>query len=242
MTATQVKTGVIVEALRLACRAPSLHNSQPWRWVLTDDAIDLFADPERLIGWTDATGRAALLSCGAVLDHFRVTMAAAGWDTPVARFPNPDDPRHLARIGFTTARTVNDEQDSRADAILVRYTDRLPFADPPGAEALMHTLAAVADDSIVRVNVVDGDGHGLVAEASELAAALRRYDAEYHYELRWWTADFVADDGVPKSSLISATEGDRVRLGRAFPPVARTQRRPNLIDDRSTILDRKSVV
>ena len=33
---TIVATDVIKDAVLLACRAPSLHNSQPWRWVADD--------------------------------------------------------------------------------------------------------------------------------------------------------------------------------------------------------------
>ena len=44
MPATVVDTEVIRNAVRLACRAPSLHNSQPWRWVLEGEALQLFAD------------------------------------------------------------------------------------------------------------------------------------------------------------------------------------------------------
>lgn len=32
MTQTLVDTGVLISAVKLACRAPSLHNSQPWLW------------------------------------------------------------------------------------------------------------------------------------------------------------------------------------------------------------------
>ena len=101
-------------------------NSQPWRWVLTDDSVELFADPERFVRGADSTGREALISCGAVLHHFRTAMAAAGWDTAVTRFPTADDPLHLASVQFTAARSVTDEQHARADAILLRHTDRLP--------------------------------------------------------------------------------------------------------------------
>ena len=34
MTRPTVDTEVITKAILLACRAPSLHNSQPWRWVV----------------------------------------------------------------------------------------------------------------------------------------------------------------------------------------------------------------
>lgn len=34
-TKSPVELGVIAKAVELACHAPSLHNSQPWRWVVS---------------------------------------------------------------------------------------------------------------------------------------------------------------------------------------------------------------
>ena len=236
MTATKVQTALVADALRLAVRAPSLHNSQPWRWVLTDDAVELFADPDRLVRRTDSAGRHALISCGAVLHHFRAAMAAAGWDTVVTRLPCPENPLHLATVEFASASPITDEHSRRADAILARYTDRLPFGAPPDAEALMHTLAAAAGHRGVRLDVLSEDLHEFLAETAHLTEALRRYDAEYHAELDWWTADFVSDEGIPRTSLVTAAESDRVRIGRNFPVATRAERRLDIIDDRSAVL------
>ncbi|CNM16907.1 Putative NAD(P)H nitroreductase Acg [Mycobacterium tuberculosis] len=88
MPDTMVTTDVIKSAVQLACRAPSLHNSQPWRWIAEDHTVALFLDKDRVLYATDHSGREALLGCGAVLDHFRVAMAAAGppmWNG----FPTP---------------------------------------------------------------------------------------------------------------------------------------------------------
>jgi len=118
---------VILDAVTLACRAPSLHNSQPWRWI-ADGALHLFADRTRLVPATDSSGREMILSCGAVLDHLRVAIAAAGWDTTIARFPDPTQPDHVAAVEFDPLPIVGDTQRARADAIHRRRTDRLPFA------------------------------------------------------------------------------------------------------------------
>ena len=73
-----VPSGVIADAVHLACRAPSFHNSQPWRFVGKGAGVlHLFLDRDRLVD-TDSSGRQALVGCGAVLDHLRVAMAAAG--------------------------------------------------------------------------------------------------------------------------------------------------------------------
>ena len=118
MLDTLMETAVIKNAVRLACHAPSLYNSQPWLWVADGARVDLFLDPSRVMH-TDRSQREALISCGAVLDHLRVAMAAAGWTADIDRFPSPDKPDHLATIEFTPSDYVTDDQRRRADAILL---------------------------------------------------------------------------------------------------------------------------
>src|SRR5208337_2211842 len=130
MTQLMTDAKVITTAVELACRAPSLHNSQPWRWVAGRTNVDLFADPNRIVASTDGSGREAMISCGAVLDHFGVAMAAAGWDTNVDQFPNPNNLDHLASIDFAAMDYVSQARRDRADAILRRRTDRRAFRAP----------------------------------------------------------------------------------------------------------------
>jgi hypothetical protein len=77
-------------ALESAVRAPSVYNSQPWRWRAgATSGVDLFADPDRHLVTVDAAGRDLLLSCGAALHHLVVALAGQGWSTQVERFPDP---------------------------------------------------------------------------------------------------------------------------------------------------------
>ena len=62
MTKTAMSLREIRDAVHLACRAPSYHNSQPWKWVLESATLRLFLDTDRLVN-TDSSGRQALLSC-----------------------------------------------------------------------------------------------------------------------------------------------------------------------------------
>ena len=62
MPATIVDTKVIRDAVRLACRAPSLHNSQPWRWVVEGATVQLFVEPDRVVRGADSSGREALIA------------------------------------------------------------------------------------------------------------------------------------------------------------------------------------
>ncbi|HSA42034.1 MAG TPA: NAD(P)H nitroreductase, partial [Mycobacterium sp.] len=83
-----VDSSVLSRAVSLASRAPSLHNTQPWRWVAYRGTLALHLDRRRIVTNTDDAGRQALISCGVMLDHLRVAMAAAGWRSSIHRFPN----------------------------------------------------------------------------------------------------------------------------------------------------------
>jgi nitroreductase len=230
-----VETDVVQNAVRLACRAPSLHNSQPWAWEYQRGRLELFLDSSRVID-SDRSGREALISCGAVLDHLRVAMAAAGWRADINRFPDADDPNHVASIDFAPTDQVTDAQRRRADAISVRRTDRLPFMSPADWEAFEPALRNAVEGTEVHLDVMSGDVHRQLVEASQLANSLRLYDSEYHAELAWWTGPFEVSEGIPQSSLVSATEGDRVEFERRFPLTHHGERRPEVPEDHSTVV------
>ncbi|HTI75266.1 MAG TPA: NAD(P)H nitroreductase [Mycobacterium sp.] len=236
MPATMVDSKVIRDAVRLSCRAPSLHNSQPWRWVLDGAALHLFADQGRVVRAADTSGREALIACGALLDHFRVAMAAAGYTANVDRFPNPNNRLHIASIDFTPMELVTDGHRRRAAAILQRRTDRLPFAAPTDWDAIESTLGTTVASDRVRMDVVPDALRPQLAEASQLTESLRLYDSSYHAELEWWTATFEFSEGIPHSSLVSAAESDRVDVGRAFPVTHHRERRSEVDEDHAKVV------
>jgi Nitroreductase family len=235
MPITAVETEVIEDVVRTACRAPSLHNSQPWQWVFNRGQLRLFLDPSRILD-TDHSAREALISCGAVLDHLRVAMAAAGWQSHIDRFPNPDSPNHLASIEFTPAEFVTERDRRLASAIGARRTDRLPFSAATEWQSIEAVVTSSANRQAVHLEVIADDLQPRLEEAAQIADSLRMYDTPYHNELHWWTAPFEPSEGIPYSALISAAEGDRVGIGRTFPVPRRPERRLEIPEDHAKIL------
>jgi hypothetical protein len=233
---TMVDADVIKGAVELAVRAPSLHNSQPWRWVADGGVLELFADPTRIGRSTDSTGREVLISFGAVLDHLRVAMAAAGWEANIERFPNPNNHDHLATIEFRPMEFVTDAHRARAEAIRHRQTDRLPFVAPPQWHSFEPVLHEIVHATVADLDVIPEDSRPLLADASRLTAEMRRNDSSYHAELKWWTAHSDSSQGIPQGSLVSESEGQRVDVGRAFPTGRQRERRALVGRDHSKIL------
>lgn len=236
---------VDVEALKnavlLACRAPSVHNSQPWLWVLDggkNGTVHLFVDRRRTVPATDHSGRDTILSCGAVLDHFRIATTTAQQRARITRFPDPNDPHHVATVEFSPVDDVTSVQQKCAAAILQRRTDRLPFASPVYWQLFEPLLRRAIDEDFeeVMLDVLSDDRRPQLVVASQLTEALRRDDSNYHAELQWWTSPFALAQGVPPSALASDTERLRVDVARDFPVRGHQDRRGEIDTDESTIL------
>ena len=113
--------------------APSIHNTQPWRWRLTGDVLELYVDRSRFLEVTDPDARLATLSCGTALHHARTALAAQGWHGVTERLPDPADPDHVARMCIEGPVAIEPHTLRLAQMIRERHTDRRPVTGaPPG--------------------------------------------------------------------------------------------------------------
>ena len=231
-----ISTAQLAATVELACRAPSLHNSQPWRWIFDAGTLHLFADHTRVGRHTDSTGREVILSCGAVLDHLEVAAAAGGWRVNVDRYPDPHDHDHLASVAFHPAQSVGEHDRLLGEAISRRRTDRLAFAAPQPWDDVERRLRATLHGTVAYLDVIDDNGRPALADASRQSEEHRLDDASYRYELLWWTGHSSADDGLPSSALPSRAEASRIDVARDFPTYGSGDRRPEVDRDHSNIL------
>ncbi|MBF6223076.1 hypothetical protein IU479_33895 [Nocardia abscessus] len=220
----------ILAALRLAARAPSVHNTQPWRWVFDGTRLHLFTDADRLLLSTDPHGRQLVISCGAVLHHLRTVFADQGWHTDTVRVPDRQRPDHLATIEFRPWADPPEGIHTRALAIDRRRTDRLPMSAPEGFADIVPRLRLLTSPHDVELSVLDDSARPRLAAASEQTGALRRDDLLYQTELQWWAGHSETPEGVPRSALVSDAEFARVGVGRAFPSAPHSMRRAELED------------
>lgn len=188
----------IRRVLTLASRAPSIYNSQPWRWQVSDDALDLFVDPDLQLPGADPDGRELILSCGAALNHCVIALAAMGWRARVHRLPDPDNPDHLARIEVCCC-DVDQVDVMLAAAIPRRRTDRRIYSSlpvPDGDIALMGARAARSGVMLRRVDPVD-TLNKIVAQAVWSHAN----NHDYLAELTAWSGRYGSVAGVPARNI-----------------------------------------
>src|SRR5215831_15680122 len=96
---------VLRDAVALAIRAPSIHNTQPWKFRLGHGLIELYADPSRQLPVADDSGRAMFVSCGAALVFARLALQNAGFVVSTRHTPDPGNPDHLATLWVSDTAT-----------------------------------------------------------------------------------------------------------------------------------------
>jgi nitroreductase len=202
MIVDHVDHRTVRSALELAIRAPSVHNSQPWRFVQGRTSVHLYADLQRWLPATDADGRDLVVSCGIVLHHLRVALAAAGLGASVRRTPNPDRPDHLAAIELRVA-PPGEADLGPASAIMRRRTDRRRFTDWEVPHGFVEELVAEAAEQGALLRPVD-DPHGrsLLLAAIRDAATEQEADTAYRTETALWSGRVADDTGVPAGNLL----------------------------------------
>ena len=204
--------GTVRTVLAMASRAPSVHNSQPWRWRVGDTSLHLYSDAGRHLPNTDPDGRDLILSCGAALNHCVVALAAIGWQAKVARMPNPAEPSHLAAIEVVP-HTADSLDVMLAAAIPRRRTDRRHYSSwsvPVGDIALM--AARAARNGVTLLEVAASDNLSKIVAQSVWSHAA---DRDYLAELTAWSGRYASVAGVPARNT-PVTDSVAVMPSRRF--------------------------
>lgn len=214
-------------AIELAVRAPSVRNSQPWRWTRTENSLHLRAGRDRQVRETDPNGCDLLLSCGAVLDHIRIVFASLGWRTWVRRLPEPDQTELLAVIRFSLGDPTEEEL-ALAAAIPARRSDRRRYAETPIAESELARLTGRAEAmGVVVREAVEEDSRDHLLRAIADTDRMRLAGHAYLLELVEWDPARVAkgvetpaEDREPVLLVLGTSADDRLSRLRAGEAVS----------------------
>ncbi len=185
--------------IRTAARAPSLHNSQPWRFKVSEDVIELYADPRRKLR-VDPVGREMLISCGAALFGLRLAIRSLGYRPDVDLLPDPARLRLLARVRLSAGTPLSDGERRMLEAMPHRHTHRGPFVDEPLPDGLLAALQHDARaEGAALVLVQPGVIYLQLAEIVSAASRRQDLDSVARAEIRRWTrvTGSTARDGVP---------------------------------------------
>ena len=210
--------------ISMAARAPSVHNTQPWRFAMSPRAVELYADTSRKLG-ADPLGREMLISCGAALFGLRLAVRSLGYVPVVDLLPDPARLRLLARVRLGEAAPMTAAERKMLEAVPHRHTHRGPFEPDPLPDGL---LAGLQHDAIAEgatLALTDEHSYGKLVAITAPVGRIRDRDQANRDEVRRWTRDATDPrrDGVPAHAFAgrSADQAGRLRqrdfdLGRGL--------------------------
>lgn len=185
--------------LQAAVAAPSVHNSQPWRFRVVGHTVDVFADFSRRLSAVDPAGRELYISVGAAVFNLRISMLALGRVPVLQLLPAPDRPDLAARITPGPAGPAPEFSRRLASVVPLRRTNRQPFTDTLVPTTVLNELADAATAERGTLVMVDRAVRDSVLGLVRVAEQRWREDPAYWAELETWTRQGAQDrtDGVP---------------------------------------------
>ncbi|MFC5720836.1 Acg family FMN-binding oxidoreductase [Streptomyces gamaensis] len=215
MPVPDIDAARVEKLLCAAVAAPSIHNSQPWRFRLDPrtPAVEVRAAPQRRLPLADPALRAVHLSVGAAVFNLRVAAGHLGWAPEVRLLPDAQDPDLLARVLLTDPDAQGPVMPALYEAIARRRTSRLPFTGRPVPEQIIAEMASGVRVEGGRLHVPD------VVETRRMlrltAEAEQRNQADWRRtaESRAWVVPRDSGPfGVPVDALGPADAARRIPM------------------------------
>ena len=171
--------------LRYAILAPSSHNSQPWRFAVRPDGVNVFAEESRWLPEADPTKRELYVSVGCAVENLCVSAEAFGFRARVDR--RPDGPGDLAaRVTVDDAAPDSRRPPGLFDHVTDRYTSHAPFADRPLPDEAVTAFRDATPDGVALEFVTDAARTDALAALQVEADEALMDDPAYRRELAHW--------------------------------------------------------
>ena len=210
----EIPAGQVGYLIATAARAPSILNTQPWRFEVSQYCIGLYADFDRKLR-VDSIGRELVISCGAALFGLRLAVRSLGYLPVVELLPDPSRPRLLARVTLGAARAPTAADRRLLEALPHRHTHRGPFDADPLPAGLLAGLQQDAQAEGATLALVDRTlAYEKLADIMGAVSRQQDRDPRSRADLRQWTRDTgtAARDGVPARTFASGASRHRGSL------------------------------
>jgi hypothetical protein len=187
-----------------AVNAPSVHNTQPWRFHHGAHEMSISANNERQLRVADPHGREMMISGGAALFNMRVALRYLGWVPKVRVLPDHELPNLVARVTWDQQVPPLDYEKELFDQITRRRTHRGGFDPTPLPDELLAFLPeqAAKEGAMLSLLTQDRQRAGALAAVVEAGDFALRLDSERANEEARWAPGPGShrQDGVPPTA------------------------------------------
>jgi hypothetical protein len=188
------------ELVRYATLAPNGHNTQPWRFRLSSDRIDIVPDLSRRTPVVDPDDHHLWVSLGCAAENLRQAAAAFGRHAEVA--PTLAGVRITLSLASTSRSPV-------FEAIPLRQSTRGEYDGRALSNSELRQLeTAVADGQVQTVLVTDRTKMAQIEEFVVAGNTAQMADPAFVAELKAWIRFSERDAVAHRDGLFSASSGN----------------------------------
>jgi len=115
----------LTKIIKASVNSPSGSNSQPWKFIVHENVVDVIAEPEKDHPILNFRNRGTFVAHGALIENIVISASAFGYKPAVVLFPDESNKNITARISFTK---IEKFEDSLFSSIPCRVTNRKPYS------------------------------------------------------------------------------------------------------------------
>jgi nitroreductase len=183
---TEDKLGFL---LNYAVLAPSIYNSQPWEFNVSEDEIRLYADEKRWLQVADADKREYYLSLGCAIENLVIAAEHFGYTCHTIYFPGEKD---LVAVIKLAPRMLPAPDPGLFGAILSRRTNEGPYIDRIVSDEVLEKLPIQLTNQSIQIHFISDSEikkgfRDIVVRTDQIQYA----DANYKSERGHWLGQGV---------------------------------------------------
>jgi hypothetical protein len=172
-----------------AALAASAHNTQPWRFDISENAVNVYADLKRNLGEADKERRLMVLSVGCAIENIHVAANYLGLQPEILLQSDNDfhDTGFAAKVSLTQSGEIVGSSE-KFNAIFNRQTTRAMYLDEPIEDKFITKLTQLNNFENIELHLFT-DKSSLDTINTVHAEAVKSFvkdDAAYQDSLAWW--------------------------------------------------------
>jgi hypothetical protein len=177
--------------LNYAILAPSSHNTQPWKFNVSGNGIEVFSDKTRWLTVADADQREFYISIGCAMENLLIAAGHFGYISEVQYFPEPNRTDLVAMVRLIPDGKLENEGSGLFQAILERHTNRQPYENRTIPDSDLRLLNNTTEKGFWLNVASDPKIKSEFRDLEVLADKIQYDNIEYKSELGYWLGQGV---------------------------------------------------
>ncbi len=183
----------IYKILDIARFAPSSHNTQPWKFTVRENGIEVFPDFEKALNIVDPDHRELYISLGCAIANIEVIANNYGYEIQVSYPKHKTDP---IKVDFKNS----EKETIKISEIKSRQTDRGKYSQKPLPEDLLEHLKALCKEGIYLEFLSDDEKEDISKMVYE--GDMKQFaNPKYRKELSYWIKKGVMGGGKISNTI-----------------------------------------